>query len=599
MRVIFFLKYALQRFPKLIILYSLFIVISGICDAFAIFTLAPIIDIVLHPDLQGISSITKWVAKVMIDLNLPVTLFSVATVFFGFNVLRGGVQIISVHFQSRIRMAVSANLIVGNFKHFMEARWSFFSGQKQGMLINSFTREIGVASSAFASLGRMFAGIVQGICFLVVPICISWQVTLASVGAALLLAAPFLLLGKPAYRLGQQTTATANELTIVIQEGLSLAKVILGFAKQHKHVQALREAFDRHRKAAVRSLTLQYAQPAAYQPLGVAVLVFGLYIARKTNLPFSELTVIFYALLRILPMVGHFVNDKSILENSFPAYEQINDLARQALELRQTSGKRAFTGFKQAVVVEHVSFAYPGHPPCIQEINMMIPKGKMVAIVGKSGAGKSTLIDIIMMFSEPLDGQIYVDGVPLHEFDINSYRKHIGYVPQDSILFNMSIADNLLWANEAATNEDIKEACQQANAHEFIEKFPEGYDTLVGDRGVRLSGGQLQRIALARAILVKPALLILDEATSSLDTNSERLIQQAIDKIAKQTTVIVIAHRLSTIANADYVYALRRGRVVEEGAYSDLVAKNGYFNRMVELQTMKQPNPSENNNILS
>jgi len=161
----------------------------------------------------------------------------------------------------------------------------------------------------------------------------------------------------------------------------------------------------------------------------------------------------------------------------------------------------------------------------------------------------------------------------------------------------MSIADNLLWANEAATNEDIKEACQQANAHEFIEKFPEGYDTLVGDRGVRLSGGQLQRIALARAILVKPALLILDEATSSLDTNSERLIQQAIDKIAKQTTVIVIAHRLSTIANADYVYALRRGRVVEEGAYSDLVAKNGYFNRMVELQTMKQPNPSENNNI--
>jgi len=192
-----------------------------------------------------------------------------------------------------------------------------------------------------------------------------------------------------------------------------------------------------------------------------------------------------------------------------------------------------------------------------------------------------------MGFNEPGSGQITVDGTLLFDFDINSYRRRIGYVPQDSILFNMSIADNLLWANESATREEIEEACIQANAHEFIREFPKGYNTLVGDRGVRLSGGQIQRVALARAIVRKPDLLILDEATSSLDTHSERLIQQAVDNIAKETTVIVIAHRLSTIVNADCIYVFKDGQVIEEGGYSELVSMNGYFNNIIKLQALE------------
>ena len=211
---------------------------------------------------------------------------------------------------------------------------------------------------------------------------------------------------------------------------------------------------------------------------------------------------------------------------------------------------------------------------------MVIPRGKMVAIVGRSGSGKSTLVDIIIGFNEPLDGQIYVDGTPLHEFEINSYRKRIGYVPQESILFNMTIYENLLWAKEDATREEIREACIIANAAEFIEQFPKGYDTFVGDRGVRLSGGQIQRVALARAVLRNPDILILDEATSSLDSESERLIQLSIEAIAKKMTVIVIAHRLSTIAKADYIYVLEDGRIVEEGEYSQLVKNDGSFSQM-------------------
>jgi len=208
----------------------------------------------------------------------------------------------------------------------------------------------------------------------------------------------------------------------------------------------------------------------------------------------------------------------------------------------------------------------------------------MVAVVGESGAGKSTLIDIIIGFNDPDSGTITLDGKPLGEYEINSYRNRIGYVPQEGILFNMSIAENIRWANEEATLEDIKFACKSANADSFIESFPNQYDTIVGDRGVRLSGGQLQRVALARAIVRKPEILILDEATSSLDTKSERLIQEALEKISKETTIIVIAHRLSTILKADNIYVLEKGEIIEHGNYQKLTENNKRFNEMVKAQ---------------
>jgi ABC-type multidrug transport system fused ATPase/permease subunit len=273
--------------------------------------------------------------------------------------------------------------------------------------------------------------------------------------------------------------------------------------------------------------------------------------------------------------------------NFFPSYEQVKSLRQRARELEQRSGELSFAGFQREIAVENLTFGYPGHEPILVDVNLRVPKGKMVAFVGESGAGKSTLIDMIMGFNQPLAGWIGFDGVPLEKFDINSYRRRIGYVPQDSVLFNMSIRDNLRWANEAATDAEIEEACRRANADEFIQRFPDGYDTLVGDRGVRLSGGQCQRVALARAILRKPELLILDEATSSLDAHSERLIQMAIETIARETTVIVIAHRLSTIINADHIYVLKEGRIVEEGTYQTLMRKRGHFSRMTELQVLE------------
>jgi ABC-type multidrug transport system fused ATPase/permease subunit len=278
---------------------------------------------------------------------------------------------------------------------------------------------------------------------------------------------------------------------------------------------------------------------------------------------------------------------KNSLDNFLPSYEHVTALRERAKELKQESGVKEFTGFNRELRIEGLTFAYPGHKPVLVNINARVSKGRMVAFVGESGVGKSTIIDTVMGFNQPSAGHILFDDIPLFNFDIFSYRHKIGYVPQESVLFNLSIRDNLIWAREDAGDEDIIEACRQANCDEFIRRLPEGYDTVVGDRGVRLSGGQIQRVALARAILRKPQLLILDEATSSLDTNSERLIQQAIENIAKETTVIVIAHRLSTIVNADYIYVLKEGRIVEEGTYAKLINMNGQFSRMVELQALE------------
>jgi ATP-binding cassette subfamily B protein len=283
-------------------------------------------------------------------------------------------------------------------------------------------------------------------------------------------------------------------------------------------------------------------------------------------------------------MVGGFTSIKHAILTNYPSYEQIAYMNRLACENVQKTGDYIFNGIDDGIEYKDVSFSYPGHNPVLNDINITIKKGKMTAIVGESGSGKSTLIDLLIGFYEPDKGVILADKKPLQEFDIYSFRRHIGYVPQDTILLNDTVKNNLLWSNEKATEMEIVEACKLANADEFIMDLPELYDTVVGERGVRLSGGERQRIALARALLRKPKLLILDEATSALDSRSELFIKSAIEKITHKTTLVVIAHRLSTIVNADLIYVLQKGRIIEQGNYDSLTTSDGTFRHTAEIQ---------------
>lgn len=586
MKALIFVRDIFKKFPFLLISNTLLLVATGLLSALSLFAISPLVDFLISPDLHNISPLTQKAVNILVFLGLPAALNSWVVIFLVFITLCSVFQAISQWAIMRTKYAVVRDIMIGTFRDFFNSRWYFFSSGKQGVLLNTFTREITTVGDAFGAMALFFAKALELVFYIIVPFCISWQVTGISLGIAALFAAPLLLLSKIGYNLGVLNTSTANHLISVINENLSLAKIVLGFGNQKKSVRDLDKAFDAHRRVTVKSQFLNLGMPIFYRPFGMVMLIAALFAARRFSVPLSEIAVLIMALLQIAISIGELAMRKNSIENFFPSYEQIVRLREQSVRLKQGSGKTPFKGFDRELTAESLSFSYPGEKPVLADINVRIPKGKMVAFVGQSGAGKSTFIDLIIGFHRPTEGKIMFDGVPIEDFDIYSYRNAIGYVPQDGVLFNMSIRDNMLWAYDKATENDIDEACRLANADEFIKRLPEGYDTMVGDRGVRLSGGQVQRLALARAILRKPYLLILDEATSSLDTHSERLIQQAIDNIAKETTVIVIAHRLSTVVNAGYIYVLKKGKIVEEGNYSELLGKGGEFRGMLELQAL-------------
>jgi ABC-type multidrug transport system fused ATPase/permease subunit len=561
--------------------------VAGLVESASIVSLAPVVDFLINPDLNSASDLTKKFANLIRSLGLPVTLMTMMAFFLALTFAKSILTILTRYTILRADFAIVGDLMIETFRDFLNARWYFFSITDQGKLLNALTRQAEYAGHATRTLGLLFAAAIQLVLFMGLTLYISWQVTLVCLAAAVIFAGPFALADKASRRLGQGHVSTSNEMISLIHESLGAAKLILGFGNSAKTVDSLGDAFQAYRNVAVRSMTLSFAVPNLYQPLGFVVVMVGLMIALRLSIPLSETAILLFALMKATGPISQIVSEKNNLSNFLPSYENLEQMTASAKELRQLSGKILFESFEREIVLEQVSFTYPGRGTVLANIDATIPKGKMIAFVGASGAGKSTLIDMVMGFNNPSAGRITIDGTPLQEFDIISYRKRIGYVPQDSTLFNMSIRDNLLWSNQNASEEEIIRACRQANADNFINRLPQRYDTQVGDRGVRLSGGQVQRVALARAIIRNPELLILDEATSSLDAESERLIQKAIDSIAKETTVIVVAHRLATIAKADYIYVMEQGKIMEEGSYLDLVRARGHFTRMVDLQKLE------------
>jgi ABC-type multidrug transport system fused ATPase/permease subunit len=586
MKILLFIREIFWQFPLLIIGNVLLLIVVGILDIASVITVAPVVDLLVHSNGHNYSAITTKIIDTLKNMGLPTSLSILMILFLIFNILRSIFYILSNYFIFKTRLYVIKDIMLGTFSDFFNSRWYFFSNQSQGTLINTFTREILRMADAFSSIVVFFSNIIQILFYFTVPFYLTWKVSIVSLGSAFICVVPFFFLGKLSYSLGQKITNTANQLTAAITESLSSAKVILGFGNQNISTSKLSEAFDRHYNVALKTQTLSFSIPVSYFPLGMFVLVVTLWFSKAIEVPLSNTVAVLFSLVKTVPLIGGLSREKNSLDTSFPGYEQIKRLRETAKQLKQTSGTKIFKGFSKDIVFENVSFAFPGYKKVLNKINAQIPKGKMIAFVGESGAGKSTLIDMIMGFYEPSGGKIKVDNISLEDYDIYSLRKRIGYVPQDCLLFNMSIRDNLLWSDSEASENDLINACKLAKADEFIQSFPDGYDTIVGDRGVRLSGGEIQRISLARAILRKPELLILDEATSSLDSNSEQIIQKSIEHIAKYTTIVVIAHRLSTIKNADYIYVLSKGRIVEEGSYKELTKQGGLFAQMVEKQLL-------------
>ncbi len=575
----------LTRYPRHFGFLFLLLLLEGAVAAMSVLSLVPIADFLLDPTFEKPSRITHAFINILSYFDWPLSFWIFGALFVTLNLLKGLLSVGIRYAILRIKYGVVRGFFGDALSAFFRARWEFFSGSDHGRLLNTLNKELNTIGDTLGHLATLLAQIIQLCIYLAIPVCLKPRMSMVAIGLAISVGLPFMLLHRVSYRLGKFNTETANVAMGVLNELLQSARLILGFGRQDKARGRYLNAFDQHVHVTLRSQVLGTAIPLLFQPLAMLAVVIAVGFGLQQQVSISELAAVMWSLLACLPILAALLQGNLSISNFLPSYEQLVSLRNRASEFEEVQGSRQFTHLEKGIEVKGVHFNYPGRSRTLKNLNLVIRKGQMTALVGESGAGKSTVTDLVLGLQVPSEGQVLIDGISLSEWKQNSFRDRVGYVPQDPLLFHASIKDNLLWAFEQADENALWEALRLANAENFVKVLPQGIDTIVGDRGVRLSGGERQRIALARALLRKPELLIMDEATSALDSESEQLIQQSIEQVAHDTTILIIAHRLSTISKADQVYIMKEGQVIEEGSFKILSATAGSrLNTMLNTQ---------------
>ena len=471
------------------------------------------------------------------------------------------------------------------FQQVMSVSYNFLERTPTGKIVSTLDKETWQTSQALSSLVTIIISICTIAVYSVFLLLLSWRLTLLVGVFMMAISSSIQFLTRQIKHLGHQAALANAEFVHRALEGIAGAKIIRTFNRE-AYEQSL---FDRASNRVCNSFMKLDLLSGAVSPLSevlstaLLTLVLVVILQNQTGLP-TLLTFIFM-LYRLQPQIQYLDSARVNLIALTASVDAVMSLLDRSNKKYIRPGKIPFQKLELAISFESVTFSYnPQEKPALKDISICIPKGKTTAIVGLSGAGKSTIINLICRFYDVDRGEIYVDGTPLRQLDLKTWRSSMAIVSQDIYLFSTTVRENIVYGRLDATEAEIVAAAKQAKAHEFISELPQGYDTKVGDRGVRLSGGQRQRIALARAIIRNPEILILDEATNALDTISEHSIQEALNRFSQDRTTIAIAHRLSTVERADQIIVLEKGRVVEQGNIQQLLQRNGLFARLYHLQ---------------
>ncbi|TRZ63929.1 ABC transporter ATP-binding protein [bacterium] len=466
----------------------------------------------------------------------------------------------------------------------------YFTQEKTGNLISRMTNDLNVIQSGIsAAFSNLIKDPLLILIFLILSLSISWQMTLISFTVFPLTLLIVTRLGSSLRRRSIRVQQKMADLLTIITETIYGAKIIRAFrAEKLRDNIFFRESQEHYRLTMRTIVASELASPISEFltiVAGVIIIWFGgkEILINKTLKPEDFLGFLFI-LFQLLVPIKNLSTVNNRIQKSSASGDRVFEILDHPVEIYDSADAVAKDNFDNDIVLNNVSFHYDENKTILSGINLKINKSEIVAVVGASGAGKSTLADLIARFYDVSEGNILLDGFDIQKIKTDSLRKLISIVPQETILFNDTIRSNILFGLENVSEQELSNAAKFANAHDFIMDTEKGYETITGERGLRLSGGQKQRIAIARALLRNPQILILDEATSSLDTESENLVQEALEKLMHNRTSIVIAHRLSTVRNADRIVVLDEGKIVQEGTHNELVAKNGVYKKLYELQ---------------
>jgi subfamily B ATP-binding cassette protein MsbA len=567
----------------------------------------------------GIAALIKRAIDAMADGNVS-RLNWMCVIFLGVYLANSLLVFGQSYLLALVANRVATRLRDDIFAYVHNLSLSFFHRRRTGGILSTLTNDVQVIQSAAMSLRDLVAAPLTILVSLIALFWVSWRLALISLIFIPFMAAVISRIGKRIKKISGLVQEQLASVTTLIEETVSGARIIKSFAAEDHEISR----FANENRRTLQTVMRLARKNAQLRPLidfiggfGIALVLYlgGNYVARTndyqrqrrewaiqhpgTPLPpqlqaerprggmtQGELIMFVYllnAVARSANLIGALI---SIRAQALAAAQRIFDETLDVeTDVKQRPDARPLPEIQGYVRFENVSFRYsPDGPDVLKNISFEMKPGEVVALVGRSGSGKSTLVDLIPRFYDPTEGRILIDGIDLRDVKLDTLRRQIGIVPQETWLFAGTLRDNIAYGKREATEEEIRSAAYAANAASFIQGMKDGYDTLLGERGIRLSGGEKQRIAIARAILMNPRLLILDEATSSLDASSEALVQEALEQLMQGRTTIVIAHRLSTIIGADRILAMQDGRIVEMGTHRELIASGGYYARLYETQ---------------
>lgn len=492
-----------------------------------------------------------------------------------------------------LRTGVVRDIRVELYNKLLSLPLGFFSQQKKGdMMARMSTDAKEVENSITSSLDMLIKNPILIVIYFATLLFTSWQLTLFTIAVVPLMAWGMSAIGKKLKKRSLEAQSKWSETLSQIEETLGGLRIIKAFIAEEKMQNRFANTCNSYRNKAAKVAIRQASAHPVSEFLGtvmiMVVLWFGGTLILSEHSPIDAPTFIFYMVIlySVLNPLKELAKASYNIPRGLASMERIDKILLAENNIKEIAEPKTITDFSDKIVIDSVCFSYEDGNQVLTDINLEIAKGKTIALVGQSGSGKSTLVDLIPRYHDVTGGSIRIDGKDIRDVRIKELRSLIGNVNQEAILFNDTIFNNIAFGVDNATMDQVIAAAKIANAHDFIMEKEEGYMTNIGDRGAKLSGGQRQRISIARAILKNPPILILDEATSALDTESEKLVQEALDKLMSSRTTIAIAHRLSTIKNADEICVMHEGKIVERGKHEELLAMNGYYKRLNDMQAL-------------